>query len=205
MTPLFQSATIPVLLDIISLAERAAAGNCGPVEAERAALRASFETAAALCRGPAADAWSLASYALASVVDELLIVDISWSGQAWWENHAMEVELFGSRRRATEFFEKAEKAAVLPDGDALQVFVAAVVMGFQGNYRERPDAIEGWLRTNRQRIKLSTDKPSIPTSGPEVSGATPLNGQPRLLWAVFFAIIAAAFFIVSAWSAFFLL
>ncbi len=205
MTPLFQSATIPVLLDIIGLAERAAVGNCGTVEAERAALRASFETAAALCRGAAADAWSLASYAMASAVDELLIVDISWSGQAWWENHAMEVELFGSRRRATEFFEKAEKAATLPDGDALQVFVAAVVMGFQGNYRERPDAIEGWLRTNRQRIKLSIDRPPIPTSGPEVSGATPLNGQPRLLWAVFFALIATAFFIVSAWSALFLI
>jgi len=205
MTPLFQSAAIPVLLDIIGLAERAAAGACGPVEAERAALRASFETAAALCRGPAAEAWSLASYALAAVVDELLIVDVSWPGQAWWENHAMEVELFGSRRRATEFFSKAEKAATLPDGDALQVFVAAVIIGFQGSFRERPEAIETWLRTNRQRIRLSVDRPATPTTGPEVAGAGPLHGQSQLGWALLAALLAAAIFIVSSWAVFFLL
>lgn len=200
MTPLFQSAAIPVLLDIIGLAERASDGTCGPVEAERAALRASFETAAALCRGPTAEAWTLASYALAAAVDELLIVDVSWNGQAWWENHAMEVELFGSRRRATEFFEKAEKAATLPTGDALQVFVAAVTLGFQGSYRDRPDSIEGWLRANRQRIKLSIDRPPTPSKGGEVAGAPPLNGQSRLLWTTGFALLATAFAIVAAWT-----
>tara|TARA_B100001939_G_C16731974_1_gene525899 strand:+ start:62 stop:679 length:618 start_codon:yes stop_codon:yes gene_type:complete len=205
MTPDFQSAAIPVVLDIIGLAKRASDGSTGPVEAERAALRASFETAAAICRGPSAEDWRLASYALASAVDELLIVDITWPGQAWWENHAMEVELFGTRKRATEFFTLAEKAASLPRGDALQVFVAAVIMGFQGTYRERPDSLETWLRMNRQRIKLSTDRPSVPSSGPEVAGAGPLTGHVLLLWSVFSSLLFTAIFIVTTWSVFYLL
>jgi type VI protein secretion system component VasF len=125
MTPTFQAATIPVMLDILALSERAAAGTSGPVEVERAALRATFETAAAVCRGPLATEWELASYALAAAADELLIVDITWPGQSWWENHALEVELFGSRRRATEFYARAERASALPTGNALLVFVAA--------------------------------------------------------------------------------
>ena len=40
MTPTFQAAAIPVMLDILALAERAAAGTTGPVEVERAALPA---------------------------------------------------------------------------------------------------------------------------------------------------------------------
>ena len=55
MTQDFQSAAIPVILAIIGLAKRAASGEAGPVEAERAALRVSFEKAAAICRGPAAE------------------------------------------------------------------------------------------------------------------------------------------------------
>ena len=205
MTQDFQSAAIPVILAILGLAKRAASGEAGPVEAERAALRVSFETAAAICRGPAAEDWRLASYALASAVDELLIVDITWSGQAWWENHAMEVELFGTRKRATEFFTLSEKAASLPRGNALQVFVAAVVMGFQGAHRERPDALEAWLRTNKQSIKLSLDRPVTPSSGPEVAGGGPLTGRILLLWSLFSSLLLGAFFIVTAWSVFYLL
>lgn len=200
MTPTFQAAAIPVMLDILALAERAAAGTTGPVEVERAALRAKFETAAAVCRGPLAPEWELASYALAAAADELLIVDIAWPGQSWWENHALEVELFGSRRRATEFYARAERASTLPTGNALLVFVAAVVMGFRGTYRDRPDALDAWVRTQKQRVRLSIDRPRVPTSGPEVGGAPPLGGRSALLWAGLSAAVAGAVLIVAFWA-----
>ena len=205
MIPPFQAAAIPVLLEIIGLADRAAAGTCGPVEAERAALRASFESASAVCRGSSAEEWSLASYALAAVVDELLIVDISWSGQTWWENHAMEVELFGTRRRATEFFERADRAAALQSPNALQVFVGAVVIGFRGTYRERPELLDAWLRQKRQRIELSMDRPPLPSASSEILGAGPLTGHVRLLWGILTALLATAFLIISIWAVLYLI
>ena len=190
--------------DVLALAERAASGKAGPVEAERALLRARFDATAARCRGPLATDWELAGYALAAAADELMIVDIAWPGQSWWENHALEVELFGTRRRATEFYARAEKAAAIASQNALQIFVAAVIMGFRGIFRDRPDALDTWLRSNGQLVKLSIDRPAVPAVGPDVPGAPPLAGRSELMWAVLVSALAAAALIVTAWGAFLL-
>lgn len=202
MTPEFTSAVIPLIIDVLALADRASRGQAGPVDAERATLRARFDTAAAMCRGAMAPSWELASYALAAAADELMIVDISWPGQSWWENHAIEVELFGTRRRATEFFARAEKAAALPQDDALQVYLAAVVMGFRGIMRDRPEALDTWLRSHGQAVAVAADRPTVPESGPDVLGAPPLWNRTTLLWTLLAATVAAAATIVVAWWAF---
>jgi type VI protein secretion system component VasF len=204
MTPEFIVAVVPLMQDVLALAERAAAGRAGPVDAERAFLRSRFDATAAGCRGPLAADWELAGYALAAAADELMIVDIAWSGQSWWENHALEVELFGTRRRATEFYARAEKAAALPSRNALQIFVAAVVMGFRGILRDRPDALDTWLRSNGQLIKLGVDRPAVPEIGPDVPGAPPLMGRTTLMWAILLSALAAAALIVTAWAVFLL-
>lgn len=204
MTPDFAVAVVPLVHDVLALAERAANGQAGPVDVERAWLRSRFDATAARCRGPLAAEWELAGYALASVADELMIVDIAWPGQSWWENHALEVELHGSRRRATEFFARAERAAASPTRDALQVYVAAVAMGFRGILRDRPDALDTWLRSNGQLVQLSVDRPAVPVAGPEVPGAPPLAARSELMWAILLSALAAAALIVTAWGAFLL-
>lgn len=204
MTPEFVVAVVPLMQDVLALAERATAGKAGPVDAERALLRARFDATAARCRGPLAAEWELAGYALAAAADELMIVDIAWPGQSWWENHALEVELYGSRRRATEFYARAEKAAASPSRNALQVYVAAVIMGFRGIFRDRPDALDTWLRSNAQFIKLSVDRPPVPAVGPDVSGAPPLAGRSELMWAILLSALSAAALIVTVWGAFLL-
>jgi type VI protein secretion system component VasF len=204
MTPDFIVAVVPLMQDVLALAERAASGKAGPVEAERALLRARFDATAARCRGPLAADWELAGYALAAVADELMIVDIAWPGQSWWENHALEVELFGTRRRATEFYARAEKAAAIASQNVLQIYVAAVLMGFRGILRDRPDALDTWLRSNGQLVKLSIDRPAVPAVGPDVPGAPPLAGRSELMWAVLVSALAAAALIVTAWGAFLL-
>jgi type VI protein secretion system component VasF len=204
MTPEFIAAVVPLMQSVLALADRAASGTAGPVEAERALLRASFDTAAARCRGPLAADWDLAGYALAAAADELMIVDIAWPGQSWWENHAMEVELFGTRRRATEFYARAEKANAVASRNALQIFVTAVLMGFRGILRDRPDALDTWLRSNGQLIKLSADRPLVPAVGPDMPGAPPLAGRSELMWAILASALAAAALIVTAWGAFLL-
>lgn len=204
MTPEFIVAVVPLMQDVLALADRAASGKAGPVEAERALLRARFDATAARCRGPLAADWELAGYALAAVADELMIVDIAWPGQSWWENHALEVELFGTRRRATEFYARAEKAAAIASQNALQIYVAAVLMGFRGIFRDRPDALDTWLRSNGQLVKLSIDRPAVPAVGPDVPGAPPLAGRSELMWAILLSALAAAALIVTAWGAFLL-
>jgi type IV/VI secretion system ImpK/VasF family protein len=204
MTPEFIVAVVPLMQDVLALAERAASGKAGPVEAERAWLRSRFDATAAKCRGALAADWELAGYALASAADELMIVDIAWPGQSWWENHALEVELFGTRRRATEFYSRAEKAAALPTRNALQIYVACVVMGFRGVLRDRPDALDTWLRSNGQLIELGADRPQVPAVGPDVPGAPPLTGRTDLMWAILTSALAAAALIVTAWGAFLL-
>jgi len=201
MTPEFTSAVVPLMLDLLALAERATNGRAGPVEAERGVLRARFDTAAALCRGPLATDWELASYALAATADELMIVDIAWPGQSWWENHAIEVELFGTRRRATEFYARAEKAVAQPTNDALQVYMAAVAMGFRGSLRDRPEALETWVRAHGQAVRLAADRPAVPETGPDVPGAPPLGNRFVLLWSAVAVAVAIAATIVTAWWA----
>ena len=111
------------------------------------------------------------------------------------------MELFGTRRRATEFYARAEKAAALPTDDALQVFMGAVAMGFRGALRDRPEALETWVRSHGQAVKLAADRPVVPETGPDVAGAPPLGNRLVLLWAVVGAAVAIAAAIVTAWWA----
>ena len=124
MTPEFTNATLPLILYVLNLFDRVTAGTTAPVEVERRLLRAEFDAAAAKMRGPRAPEWELASYALAAVVDEMLIVDIPWAGQSWWENLAFEVELFNTRRRATECYAKADQASASQSKASWSIFSA---------------------------------------------------------------------------------
>jgi hypothetical protein len=204
MTPEFANAALPLVVYILKLFDRAAAYTTGSAEIERGLLRAEFEATAAKLRGPRAEEWELASYALAAVVDELLIVDIPWTGQSWWENHAFEVELFNTRRRATEFYSKADKAASFQSKEALSMFVLAVLVGFRGVLRDQPEQVETWLRSHIQSVRTAPETAVLPTDGPEMPGAPPLDGTVSLLWQSVATIAAAAIFSVVCWWTFWL-
>ena len=201
----FANATLPLVVYILKLFDRATAYKTGSAESERGLLRAEFEAAAAKLRGPRAEEWELASYALAAVVDELLIVDIPWTGQSWWENHAFEVDLFSTRRRATEFYSKADKAASFQSKDALSMFVLAVLIGFRGVLRDQPEQAETWLRSHIQSVRVGQDLAVLPVDGPEMPGAPPLDGTLSLLWQGLAAIAVVSIFSVVCWWAFWLM
>lgn len=202
MTPEFAPASLPMLTETIALAERAAAGEVSSPEEARSRFLTAMETATAAMRGPRGEEWALASYAIAALIDELLIVDIPWEGRTWWENHAVEVELFGTRRRATEFYDRAAKAATFPERDAHSVFVGAVVMGFRGILRDKPEALEAWLRSNGQSLKLGQSLPVIPEQAEDLPGAPPLKQMASLVWHIVGSSLIFAILIVTAWWAF---
>ena len=99
---------------------------------------------------------------------------------------------------------RAEKAAALPTRNSLQIYVATVIAGFRGMYRDRADALDTWLRANGQLIRLSSDRPKVPALGPDVPGAPPLLGKSSLMWAILLAALASAALIVTAWGAWYL-
>lgn len=201
MTPEFTNAAVPLMIAIADLAKRAAAGTARAADVERAAILALFEAGVAKTRGPRGEEWALASYALAALVDDLMIVEIPWAGRSWWENHAVEVELFGTRRRATEFFDRAAKAAALPEKDAMTLYAAAVVMGFRGILRDKPEALDAWMRSNAPSIRISEGRPTLPAQARGLPGAPPLPHSVELIWHLLVTLALVSLLAVTCWWA----
>jgi hypothetical protein len=84
------------------------------------------------------------------------------------------------------------------------MFVLAVLVGFRGVLRDQPEQIETWLRSHIQSIKIGPENAVLPTDGPEMPGAPPLDGTVSLLWQSVATIAAAAIFSVVCWWAFWL-
>ena len=201
MTPEFTNAAVPLMVAILDLAKRAASGKARSADTERTAMLAAFEAALAKTRGPRGEEWKLASYALAALVDDLMIVEIPWEGRTWWENHAIEVELFGTRRRATEFFDRAAKAATLPENDALTLYAAAIVMGFRGVLRDKREALDAWMRSNAPSLRISEGRPTMPTRSHGMPGATPLPHAVGLIWHALVTMALVSMLAVTCWWA----
>lgn len=200
MSPEFAAAFDPVLLEVLDLVDRVAAGTVTDPDTEKSRIRGAIDRAGARVTGNRAKDWELASYALVALVDELLIADLPWAGQSWWENHALEVDVFHTRNRATSFFERAEQAMGLSSRDALEAFVTAVLLGFRGMFRGQPEAMEAWLRRQEQLVKVGAGRPPVPDATVELSGAAPLVGRVRLVWASLAAALAAACVVVAVWG-----
>lgn len=199
MSPDFAAAFDPVMLEVLGLLDRVRGGTAGVPEQERARIRGAIEQAGGRVPGSRTKDWELASYALTALVDELLIVDIPWTGQAWWENHALEVDLFRSRNRATAFYDRAEQAVGLANRDAIETFILAVVLGFRGMLRDQPPALEAWLRKQEQLVRVGQGRPPVPDAPVELSGAPPLSGRSKLMWAGLATALAAACAVVAVW------
>jgi type VI secretion system protein ImpK len=89
-------------------------------------------------------------YALACWLDEVFVVDSPWS--AAWSEQTLEVALYGgSSQRAWRFWEQAKKAEARPGGDALEVYLWCVVLGFRG---EPPPDLKPaqWVDGVRRRV-----------------------------------------------------
>jgi type IV/VI secretion system ImpK/VasF family protein len=201
MTPEFSAAFDPLMLDVLGLLDRVRAGEAIDLEPEQARVRNLIEQGGARVPGSRARDWQLASYAVVALLDELLIVDIPWSGQSWWETNALEVHLFGARHRATAFYERADEAAGLANRDALEVFLTAVLLGFRGMLRDQRETLQTWVRRHEQLVRVGQNRGQLPDTGTEITGAFPLGGRSSLIWATLAVTMAAAGVIVTLWGA----
>lgn len=101
-----------------------------------------------------ADIYGRAQYAMAALADEIFIRDHQWSGAEDWSRKLLETELFGTHRAGEQLFERIED--LLRQRDAVQtelarVYLAVLALGFQGKFRNQPEA-ERDLERYRRRL-----------------------------------------------------
>jgi len=121
----------------------------------------------------------------------------------WWKNNVLEQELFSTRDRFHQFYERAKEAHSAGYRNALEVYYLCVVLGFRGLYAdswvaqqdaerfELPPTIEKWAAQVSMAIQLSP-RPPIVGGGPMGPGAPPLNGQALLISSSMLAAVLGA-------------
>ena len=200
MTPKFSEAVDPIFLHVLRLLERIDRGETPSAKDERQHIRGWIDQAEALL-GQGQD-WQLAKYALVAWIDEVLI-EADWDGRSWWNENALEQEIFSGRRAYHQFYIKAKEASALPRRDALEVFYVCVVLGFRGLYRDPVEAaaesashdlpgdLESWARQTSVAIKLGQGLPPITDKGLMPGGAPALESQAFFLAYVLTGVILA--------------
>jgi type VI secretion system protein ImpK len=201
MTPKFSEAVDPIFLHVLRLLERIDRGETPSAKDERQHIRGWIDQAEGIL-GQGQD-WQLAKYALVARIDEVLI-EAKWDGRNWWNENALEQELFSGRRAYHHFYLQAKEASGLPKRDALEVFYVCVVLGFRGLYRDPVEAVveaephglpadlESWARQTSVAIKLGQGLAPITDRGLTPEGAPALEGQSFFISYLLIGVILVA-------------
>lgn len=192
MQPEFAKAVDPIFLAVLRLESRIENRDSIITADERGILMRKIEEAEG--KLGLGDEWKLSKYAICGWIDSKLI-EIPWKESAWWKDHCLEKEFFGTRDAHEDFFKKAIEAASLPSKNALEVFYLAVVLGFRGFYANSnvayarkmsqelrvPETIESWCREVVRSLHLRQGRPEIPGTIQTGNSAKPLSGKSTLL------------------------
>jgi type VI secretion system protein ImpK len=118
-------------------------------------------------------------YALVCWLDELFTTRSAWSQE--WNEHKLEVELYGSNDRAWRFWEQAKLAQARTTTDALEVYFLCVMLGFRGALDKQPDQMATWIAAARQRLGQVEERDAARAGeSPRHICAPPLRGSARL-------------------------
>ncbi|HTN75682.1 MAG TPA: DotU family type IV/VI secretion system protein [Pirellulaceae bacterium] len=118
-------------------------------------------------------------YALVCWLDELFTVRSGWEKE--WNEHKLEIELYGSNDRAWKFWEQAKVAQTRASSDAFEVYYVCVMLGFRGALTDQPEKLEAWVAAARQRLgHVIEPQWSIGGELPPVTLVPPLRGAAKL-------------------------
>lgn len=210
MTPEFAAAIDPVFLHVLGVLERIAQSQALSPQEERVAVMNWLRQAEAQL-GQRPD-WEHAKFALVAWIDDMLI-EAPWEGRSWWKENALEVEIFNTRERATQFFRRAKEASNATRRDALEVFYVCVVLGFRGLYRDPqsmllasqlqlPADLDSWARQTARSIQLGQGRPPIDEKPRPPGDAAPLDGKFLLLGSTVVCAVLAVFTALLSWLLF---
>ncbi|MCA1685940.1 MAG: DotU family type IV/VI secretion system protein [Planctomycetia bacterium] len=118
-------------------------------------------------------------YALVCWLDEVFVLDPVWGTR--WNEHKLEVSVFGTNDRAWMFWEKARRASGRTDTDVLEVYYLCVLLGFRGELRDDPAKLQAWTSVARAQIEKGaaqgwTAPPELDPPG----DVPPLKGRDAL-------------------------
>lgn len=205
MTPDFAAAVDPIFLFMLELQDRIERNEVPSPSHERERLRRWFQEAEQKLQRRQKE-WELAKYAIVSWIDDVLIVEAPWEGRNYWENNALEFEMFNTKDRATQYFVKAKEAATLTKTDALEVFFICAALGFRGFYRDSADPeiplladhlklppdFESWAKQTAGAIRWGYGRPPIDEVRRTPGENAPLDGKFVLLGTVVIGAILLA-------------
>lgn len=210
MTPDFAAAIDPIFLHVLGILDRISRNETlSPHEERESVMNWLRQTEAQLGRR---QEWELARYALVAWIDDLLI-EAPWEGRLWWKENALEVEIFNTRERATQFFVKAQEATRSTRRDALEIFYVCAVLGFRGLYRDPqaaflanqlslPADLESWARQTARAIQLGQGRPPIQEKPRQAGSAPPLEGKFLMLGSSVMCIVLGVFAALTGWLLF---
>ncbi len=168
MTPDFSNLVYPVITTALDIRDRVERGDPLDLEKERGRLIELLpaNVASGLQAGYSGDGRIFlgARYALACWIDELFIVHSSWAER--WKPVTLELALFGTRERATRFWEQADivlgrpgapKPPDRPGDDALETFFLCIVLGFRGTYAEDAAKVREYVEEMRREVARAAD------------------------------------------------
>lgn len=188
MSPEFAEAVDPIFLHVIGAMDLVANHQRVDPTSLHSAIQVKLRQAEdRLQHGENREVWQLARYALCAWIDDLMI-NTSWEGQRWWENHTLEFQFFNTKDAGTQFFQKSKQAQQLLRRDAIEVFYIAVVLGFRGLYAlpdsafvaqqyDLPPTIEEWARRTAGLLQTRRARAALSGVATAVDGAPPLDSK----------------------------
>jgi type VI secretion system protein ImpK len=113
-------------------------------------------------------------------LDEFFLTRTPWRGE--WNQRTLEWAVYGTRLRAETFWSQARLADVRLGGDALEVFLLCVALGFRGVMRESPGRLAAWMRAAQARIAARQQRPPRPAAVESPAPLPRLRGDAGWLW-----------------------
>ena len=141
-------------------------------------------------------------YALVCWLDEMFVMDSPWAER--WNEHKLEVRLYGSNDRAWRFWEQARLASDRPGTDALIAYFLCVMLGFGGELSDDPPRLAGWVASTRAQLRRGRDRqwqgpPELDpgTFVPPLSGRQALQRMILVGGAVLLALVPVVAFLIA--------
>ena len=180
MTDSFGGLVGPILQHVIDLRESFRRGENPSPEAVKRGLIKLFQDAQRRATDAKAGDFALAQFALVYWADEVLIKS-AWRFADSWKNSILELDYFGTRRAAVDFWDRAKQAEEQTrvrgraprNVDALETFFLCAALGFRGELFQDETELEAWAARVAPILRAAT---------PEELAASPTGLGARDQW-----------------------
>jgi type VI secretion system protein ImpK len=201
MTDAFAELVMPIFRRGIGLQERLAQGESRTVDEVKRMAGGWIEEARrrAMSSAGLKQSFEQAQFGLVAWIDEVL-TESDWGRQAGLPEGILEWDIYGSRDRATLFYDHADRAEAEGSLDALEVYLVAVTLGFRGELVHDDGRLADWVHRVYGRVSGAGGVPDRPFAEDPAhhDRFAPLRG-PSLLLAVSVLVSITALITLAAY------